>query len=76
MNYYGKAQSAAQQVVSAFEKGAVPAALATRWLRHEDVPCSAYSVTNQLLIALHGHDDARTFMQWKNIGRHVERSGS
>jgi len=73
MKFYGKAQTAAQQVIAAFKSGDIPAALATRWLRDENIPCSMYSIANQILIALHGHNDARTFMQWKQAGRNVKK---
>ena len=73
MKYYGKAQSVAQRIVAAFEHGEIPGALAARWLRNTDVPCSSWSVTNQILVALNGTSDARGCRQWNKASRHVKK---
>src|SRR5690606_20745899 len=57
-----------------FQSGDVPAALAPMFIRrHENTPCRAWSWSNQLLVALYGHDDARGFRQWEQVGRHVRK---
>ena len=57
-HYYGKAEQAAQRVMQVFQSGDVPAALAPIFIRRKDnVPCRAWSWSNQLLTALAGHDD-------------------
>ena len=71
-NFYGKAEQAAKRIMNLFQTGDVPAALAPIFIRRKDnVPCRAWSWSNQLLTALAGHDDARGFRQWQDVGRHV-----
>ena len=72
MQFYGKAEQSAKRILSLFESGDVPAALAPIFIRRKDaVPCRAWSWSNQLLTALAGHDDARGFRQWQGVDRHV-----
>lgn len=73
MKYFGKAQQAAERIIQAFEDGDIPKALAARWLRNSDVPCARWSVANQILVALHGTDDARGFRQWGKVKRSVKK---
>ena len=61
------------ELVRAFERGEVPKALSLVFLMPRDVPSRAWSWRNRTLIALHGHSDARTFRQWKLVGRSVKR---
>jgi|SRR5579884_71634 len=72
MKYYGKAQEAAEQILSAFQRGDLPQALAQVFIhRKDDVPCRQWSWNNQFLIALHGYTEARGFRQWNEVGRKV-----
>ncbi len=74
MQFYGQAESAANRILEAFKAGRIPAALATVFIRRGDgLPCRAWSWSNQLLVALHGFDDARGFRQWEQAGRHVRK---
>lgn len=74
MQFYGKAEQAATRLLSLFESGNVPAALAPIFIhRSEDIPCRKWSWSNQLLTALAGYDDARGFRQWQDVGRHVKK---
>jgi len=74
IHYYGRAQEAAKRIMDLFQSGDVPAALVPMFIRrHENTPCRAWSWSNQLLVALHGHDDARGFRQWEQAGRHVRK---
>jgi len=74
MQYYGKAESAAARILEAFKSGDVPKALAPVFIRRrDDVPCRAWSWSNQLLVALNGHADARGFRQWERVGRKVRK---
>lgn len=38
-----------------------------------NVPCRKWSYLNQLIMHWHGHDDARGFRQWLNVGRQVKK---
>lgn len=76
MGYYGKAVLAAQDILKAFEKpNLLPSPLAQVFiLRGDRVPCRSWSWRNQLLIALHGFTDARSYLQWQAVGRHVRQN--
>jgi hypothetical protein len=74
MQYRGRAQAVAQEILDAFEQGRIPEALAQVFIHREtDSPCNAWSWSNRLLVALHGHHDARGFRQWKKVGRGVRK---
>lgn len=73
-HYYGRAEEAAKRILDLFQSGDVPAALAPIFIqRHESIPCRSWSWSNQILTALAGHDDARGFRQWEEVGRHVKK---
>jgi len=72
--FYRQAESAAARILEAFQSGNVPKALAPVFVRRkDDVPCRAWSWSNQLLTALAGHSDARGYRQWQQVGRHVRK---
>ena len=73
--FYGKAQDVAEQIVRAFqEPQRLPAALAPIFIhRRDNVPCRAWSWANQLLVAIHGHSDARGSRQWQQVKRNVRQ---
>jgi hypothetical protein len=74
MQFYRKAESAASQILEAFQSGNLPQALAPIFIRRKDnVPCRAWSWSNQLLAALHGTSDARGYRQWQEVGRQVKK---
>ena len=72
--FYRQAESAAAQILEAFQSGNLPKALAPVFVRRRDnVPCRAWSWSNQLLVALAGHSDARGYRQWQEVDRHVKK---
>ena len=72
--FYRQAESAAQSILSAFESGNLPKALAPVFVRRKDgVPCRAWSWSNQLIAALAGTSDARGYRQWQAVGRQVKK---
>jgi len=75
VRFYGKAETAAKAILDAFQNPQeLPKALAPIFIRRKDnVPCRAWSWSNQLIAALHGHADARGFRQWQEVGRHVKK---
>jgi len=75
MKFYGKAETAASRILTLFrEPNRLPEALAPMFIhRSDDVPCRAWSWSNQLLTALSGTSDARGFRQWESVGRHVKK---
>jgi N-terminal domain of anti-restriction factor ArdC len=74
MSHRDRVESVAHRILSAFEAGEVPAALAQIFVRRQgDLPIARWSWSNQLLSALAGHFDARGFRQWKAVGRSVKK---
>lgn len=74
MRFYGQAESCASRILEAFQSGRIPQALATVFIhRNDDLPCRAWSWSNQLITALAGFDDARGFRQWLDTGRAVRK---
>lgn len=75
MKFYGKAEGIAAGILSAFEAGTVPDALAQVFIKRSDsTPCRAWSWSNQLITCLiGGTDDARGFKQWQTVGRKVRK---
>ena len=72
--FFRQAESAAGRILEAFRAGNVPKALAPIFVRRrDDVPCRSWSWSNQLLVALAGHSDARGYRQWQQAGRHVKK---
>ncbi len=69
-----KAEQAAARILTAFQSGNLPKALAPIFVNRKDsVPCRAWSWSNQLLTALAGHSDARSYKQWQTVGRQVKK---
>jgi hypothetical protein len=75
MFFQGKAAEAANEILSTFRNpNSLPAPLAQVFIHRKDnVPCRSWSWRNQLIVALHGHADARGFRQWEQVGRHVRK---
>jgi hypothetical protein len=75
MFFQGKAAEAANELFSAFQNpNSLPAPLAQVFIHRKDnVPCRSWSWRNQLLVALHGHADARGFRQGGHVRRHVRK---
>ena len=72
MQFYGKAECAAKQILAAFQAGNLPQALAPIFVhRHDNLPMRSWSWHNQLLCVLGCCSDARGFRQWEQVGRHV-----
>jgi hypothetical protein len=74
MQYFGKAEEVAGQILEAFKGGNLPKALAPLFIRRKDgVPCRSWSWGNQLLCVLNGTADARGIRQWNECGRWVKK---
>jgi len=72
--YRRQAESAAARILDAFQSGSVPKALAPVFIHRKDnVPCRAWSWSNQLIVALTGFSDARGYRQWQEVGRYVRK---
>ena len=75
MQFYGKAEAAANRILDLFrDPRQLPRAIAPMFIhRTDNVPCRAWSWSNQLLTALAGTADARGFRQWEQVDRHVNK---
>lgn len=74
MKFYGKSESVANRIIQQFQSGNIPKALAPVFIRRKDnIPCRAWSWSNQLLTALAGYDDARSYRDWQSAGRQVRK---
>jgi hypothetical protein len=75
MQYYGKAEEAANDILVAFQNpNGLPKPLAQIFIRRKDEsPCRSWSWRNQLIVAIHGYAEARGFRQWEQVGRRVKR---
>lgn len=74
MKYTERAKEAAAAILDAFKGGNLPAAIAPIFINRKDCsPCRSWSWANQLLVALHGHGDARGYRQWEAVGRNVKK---
>jgi len=70
-----RVENATRSIVDRFERGDLPAALAPIFIhRHDDIPCRRWSWSNQIITALAGHDDARTYRDWQRVGRQVRKA--
>lgn len=67
----GKAKEALDRVVTMFESGDVPAAIAHSVLN--PAPMAKWSYLNRLACYVERTSDARGFNQWKNVGRSVKK---
>jgi hypothetical protein len=74
MQYKGRAEAVAQEIIEAFQRGDIPEALANVFIhRNVNSPSNRWSWSNRLLVALCGHCDARGFRQWQAVGRNVRK---
>ncbi|MBX3053831.1 MAG: hypothetical protein KF753_20295 [Caldilineaceae bacterium] len=74
MKFYGKAEETGQMILRAFQSGSVPSALAPLFIQSsQERYCACWSWLNQLLVALHGYSDARTYKGWQDVQRQVRK---
>jgi len=68
-----KAQEQLETILSKFETGKLPKALAVTSLPQVNVPCRKWSMNNRLLVFWAGTQDARGIRQWRELGRHPKK---
>ena len=66
-------QNVLKSIVSAFESGNVPEAVAIASFPIPDIPSAKWSFTNRTIQFLSGSADARGYRQWKTAKRHVKK---
>ncbi|MEP7010177.1 MAG: hypothetical protein ABJC13_07625 [Acidobacteriota bacterium] len=69
-----KIQAIAHDLLTAFQTGALPAALAQVFIRRDiEVPSKHWTWTNRTVGILRGHVYAAGFRQWEQLGRNVKK---
>lgn len=70
-----KVQGAVVQLIRMFETGEMPEAIARTLIQRQagDVPSARWSLSNRLIMMLHGTEDARGIRQWNEVGRRVKK---
>jgi hypothetical protein len=68
-----KVQKVLDRILESFASGDVPEALTIVILPKLDVPCSAWSLANRLVLFFSGTSDARGFRQWQAVGRYPKK---
>ncbi len=72
MKVYGNhAEEVIETLLTQFESGNIPAALAQTFLPGVEAPCAEWSRLNRLWCVFAATQDARGFKQWKDVGRKV-----
>jgi antirestriction protein ArdC len=71
-----KIKEALLNILSCFESGDIPQAIAYSVFPPIDVPASHWSFLNRILVYLSGTSDARGFRQWKQTNRHVKKGAT
>ena len=74
MAHNEKIHAIADDLLTAFQTGALPTALAQVFIRRDiEVPSKHWTWTNRTVGILRGHVYAAGFRQWEALGRHVRR---
>ncbi len=66
-------QQILNSILSAFESGDIPEAVAVASFPIPDIPSAQWSFTNRTIQFINRTGDARGFRQWKNAGRGVKK---
>ena len=70
-----KLEAIAARFLEAFQSKQLPKKLARLFFAEpsEEIPCHRWSVRNRFITLIEGHDDARGFRQWQEVGRFVKK---
>lgn len=66
-----KARDVLARLLTAFEHGTIPDAIAHTVIPTLDIPASKWSLNNRILMFLAGTSDARGHRQWQEVGRWI-----
>lgn len=85
MKFYGKALQAGEKILEVFKQGKAPKALAQvfitpqkkkegKWSKDLNAfPSDYWSLQNQFLMVIFGHEAGAGYNQWKELGRNVKK---
>ena len=68
-----KIQETLKNILTCFESGKIPQAIAYTVFPTADVPSAKWSLLNRITMYLSDTTDARGFLQWKQANRHVKK---
>ncbi|MDX1999637.1 MAG: ArdC family protein [Thermoanaerobaculia bacterium] len=70
-----KLEAIAARFLNAFRSKQLPKQLARLFFAEpsDEIPCHRWSVRNRFITLIEGHDDARGFRQWQEVGRFVKK---
>ena len=68
-----KIKEVLKRILSCFESGDIPQAIAYSVFPIPDIPSSRWSLLNRTLMYIAGTMDARGFRQWKEVNRCVKK---
>ncbi len=69
-------EKAIKQLLEMFQSGKLPAAIAQTVIQKrtgDGKPSDQWSLGNNILMLIHGTNDARGYRQWEEVGRHVKK---
>jgi len=72
----GKVEKAIKQLLECFQSGKLPAAIARTVIQKRSgggKPSDRWSLGNNILMLIHGTNDARGYRQWEDVGRRVKK---
>lgn len=70
---YEKIRPALESIVNSFKTGEISEAVALAVNPTFAIPLNNWSMSNRLITIFNGTQDARTFKQWKEAGRHIKK---
>lgn len=73
MKLHPKVKPVLNMLLELFQSGDVPKAVAVATFPTFNVPSNGWSLTNRILMALHGSSDCRGFAQWREANRYVKK---
>lgn len=68
-----KVKQALQSILTRFEAGDIPEAIAYSTFPIPNIPSAKWSLLNRTIMFFAGTRDARGFRQWQEVGRHVKK---
>lgn len=64
-------------LVKMFEEGTAPVAIAiASFPSNFGIPCEGWSLSNRIIMFINGYEDARSFNNWRKVGRKCKKGGA
>ncbi len=69
-----KVRETLDKIITRFETGDIPEAIAYSMFPIPKIPCSKWSMLNRTLVFISGTMDARGIRQWNSVNRFIKKS--